>query len=413
MHGFYYLALIDIRSQAIIIAFTDLTYRKTYVDVDYLGLLAEFGISLQEIDSFQRQTDLQITPLGFDFPLVYYFIHSEGRMIVAVVDSPNKKIPSMLEKTIDIINQELQFSPILQNGSEGSKGNIPTAALRPPNNLPHESTFNIIAPNNSEEGASSSPLMQDGTELPLSNINLTESQIIRLLARNLAHQILPAFLVPEPVSEYNKDSLKLILSEYDIQNEFWEKIDGTWALEEFHEPIHTSSLDLQEALFCLWVKQCIYFRTKYEKWDIFAKTAKTPLYLDNGSPQYVELTKFFNSTKVIRVLQEIGDERSYMSLSQQLEMTSTRLNRYLTELLYRQIIRRKEFKPQMHVLSEDLIPLLSMQGFTNEDFVIMSKLEDRLNGERSMDDIALEINISPKKIKRLLDKYNIAMRIMN
>jgi len=54
-----------------------------------------------------------------------------------------------------------------------------------------------------------------------------------------------------------------------------------------------------------------------------------------------------------------------------------------------------------------------MQGFTNEDFSIMQKLEDHLNGERSLEDIALEINISPQKIKILLDKYNIAMQIMN
>ena len=94
------------------------------------------------------------------------------------------------------------------------------------------------------------------------------------------------------------------------------------------------------------------------------------------------------------------------------EITRTKLNKYLSELEQRSIIQRDEYKPVLEFIHEDLIPLLSLQGFETADFKLLTKLAQILDGSVSIRSAALNLHVDPAVIKKLLDKYESAVKIL-
>ena len=108
----------------------------------------------------------------------------------------------------------------------------------------------------------------------------------------------------------------------------------------------------------------------------------------------------------------IGEESTYENIQKQINLTKTKLNIFLTELINQQVIRRLPLIPKLEMFSEDLIPLLAMQGLNKNDFELLGKLEKIINGKNNLMEISLKLEISPDRIKSLLDKYSNAIRIM-
>ncbi|WP_457559671.1 hypothetical protein, partial [Candidatus Harpocratesius sp.] len=256
-------------------------------------------------------------------------------------------------------------------------------------------------------------------------INLKKFIFLRMIARNLAEYLLPSFLIPEKRFNYhNLDAnhlpetfnylIEICQNDYNISflNQIWEKLDGTWSILEFSEVYSISIDSLREIFFFLWKTNLIFLRMEYFPWDRFKTTIKAPLFLDEGSKENLLLINKFNSKKIIQIIKYIGDGCSYTNLVKNFDITKTKLNSYLSELLQRQIIQREDYKPELEVIPEDLIPLLSLQGFQKEDFKLLSDLAKILNGTRSIRSAALRLQIDPSRIKGLLDKYESAVKIL-
>ncbi|MHA1476316.1 MAG: hypothetical protein ACTSQ5_14155, partial [Promethearchaeota archaeon] len=69
--------------------------------------------------------------------------------------------------------------------------------------------------------------------------------------------------------------------------------------------------------------------------------------------------------------------------------------------------------PTINHISEDLIPLLTLQGFTKKDFELLEFLEENFRDEKDLGEVALKIQIDPKKIREIFKKVETAISVMN
>ncbi|MHA1672116.1 MAG: hypothetical protein ACTSYI_00685 [Promethearchaeota archaeon] len=320
---------------------------------------------------------------------------------------------------------------ISDNGDEGGiQDSITSTELSqnsPPSTELKKDLSEIPTPTDLElSGGSSktSPLEQAEIDSPKNGFG-QKYDFLCTLAKSISEYLLPNFLIPEKRIEISESSVEThsgTLSfirnwakekfELDFDKQIWQKVDGTWTIQEFAD-IHAIEIKhLREILFFLWKSEIIILRLPFQKWDIFRATIKAPLFLDEGSAENLMLIGKYNSSKIIQLLAFIGEGSSYLNLTSNFDMTKTKLSHYLSELLQRQIILRKEYKPVMVHIPEDLIPLLSMQGFTKSDFAILNQLARLLDGSRSLQSTALDLKIDPNHLKILLDKYEIAVKII-
>ncbi|MHA1520089.1 MAG: hypothetical protein ACTSRK_07885 [Promethearchaeota archaeon] len=460
MHGFLHIMLIGAKSGNIITSYDNFSLDNPYFDLDFMEILKEQGILLNDPDWLENTTEIQIQLENLKYPLVYHFAHNDSLILVVVGTSHAPQIIELLERLLEDL--ELDFIPKYTkppiflvseisdtlNGSGIQKNSQPqsTDSLQPPNEKPSKKSKKAIKPKKSKKSKNSknnnneiqpivsSTIDGDSTSFnPLENEDIgspNEDDVQKFdflfnLAQSMSEYLLPCFLIPEKRIEISEHLTEphvkamnfirdLVQEKYslDFDNQIWQKVDGTWTLREFAD-IHSIEIKhLREIMFFLWKSEIITLRLPYEKWDIFRATIKAPLFLDEGSTENLMLIGRYNSSKIIQLLAYIGEGCSYLNLVNNFDFTKTKLSLYLSELLQRQIILRKEYKPVMAHIPEDLIPLLTMQGFTKSDFAILIQLAHVLDGSKSLQSTALDLKIDPNHLKVLLDKYETAIKII-
>jgi len=375
MHGFFYFALFNALDGTLWIEFSDLKilpHFSTPSHVNYLQILLDKGISLQDLEISDHISDLQIESEHFATPLTFSFSKTPHFILMVVSESALTPIFPLLEKTAQDFDQEF--------------GNT------------HE------------------------TEFSPSEIR---SQSILIIGNNFSKFFLRHFLIPiklrRVLPQKGEDNEAVEMDQSDDlfltpdQQTLYEAIDDIWSIQDLME-MRSSQIatggEFLDILFSLWVQNWIDFRVKYSPWDEFHQIEAAEPYMIDGSPENLKLVQKYNTNKIIRLLQVIGLGRSYHSLTQEFELTQTKLDLFLMELLAEKVIVRQPLVVKIDHISEDLLPLLSMQGFNKEDFTILAQLEKILDGTQNLDDIALKLNLDPNRIRNLLSKLDNSLHIL-
>ena len=376
MHGFFYIALVNSENGKCLIDFKNLTFTKTIYDFDYNKILSDQGISYDDLNNSEEIINFKIELEDLGHSFVYTFVKVEKYYLMVVTDSVYSKLVPLLEKSIIEFDQEIDFK---------------------------------------EENQEKLPIEGETIENKITSI------AIENFSRNFSEYLFPDFLIPERRNDFekqeeeqeSKQELNEFLKNKGINEYIFEKIDGTWSIEEFSEEMKINLNEIHEEFFNMWVNDLIYFRFKYYDWDIFEQNENAKFYLEDGTPENLSLINKYNSAKIIKILQIIDSGISFTKLHEQNAITKIRLERYITELIYRKIIQKRKVIPTIHHISEDLIPLLTLQGFTKEDFGLLEYLEENFREEKDLGEVALKIQIDPKKIRALITKIEIAMSVMN
>ncbi len=376
MHGFFYIALFNSENGKCLIDFKDLTFTKTVYDFDYNMILSDQGISYDDLNNNEEIINFKIELEDLGHSFVYTFVKVQKYHLMVVTDSTYSKLTPLLEKSIIEFDQEI-----------GSKEEF--------------------SEENQIEGEISG---EEITSIAIENFS-----------RNFSEYLFPDFLIPERKNEIekqgeeseSKQSLMEFLKSKGINENIFEKIDGTWSIEEFSEEMKIDLDKIHEEFFNMWVNNLIYFRFKYYDWDIFEQTENAKIYLEDGTPENLLLINKYNSAKIIKILQIINSETTFKKLQDQDSITKIKLERYITELVYRKIIQKRKVLPTIKHISEDLIPLLTLQGFNKKDFKLLEKLEENFREEMDLGEVALKIQIDPKKIRDIFKKVETAISVMN
>jgi len=376
LHGFFYIALFNSENGKCLIEFKDLTFTKTIYDFDYNKILSDQGISYDDLNDSEEIINLKIELEDLGHIFVYSFIKVENYYLMVVTDSVYSKLNPLLEKAIIEFDQEIDFE---------------------------------------EENQDEIQIESDGIEDRITSL------AIENFSRNFSEYLFPDFLIPERKNEVEKEveeqELKQKLDEFlknkNINEEIFNKIDGTWSIEEFSEEMDIDLNEIHEVFFNMWVNNLIYFRFKYYDWDTLEQTDNAKIYLEDGTPENLSLINKYNSAKIIKILQIIDSGITFKKLHDQSTITKIRLEKYITELIYRDVIQKRKVIPTIKHISEDLIPLLSLQGFTKNDFQLLEYLEENFRDEKDLGEVALKIQIDPKKIRDIINKVETAISVMN
>ncbi|QEE15423.1 hypothetical protein DSAG12_01248 [Promethearchaeum syntrophicum] len=376
MHGFFYIALFDSDNGKCLIDFKDLTFTKTIYDFDYNKILSDQGISYDDLNNNEEIINLKIELEDLGHSFVYTFVKVEKYHLMVVTDSVYSKLNPLLEKAIIEFDQEIDFDE-----------------------------------ENQEENQIESEIIE----------NKITSLAIENFSRNFSEYLFPDFLIPERKNNIEKEGeeqeVKQDLNEYlkskNINQDLFNKIDGTWSIEEFSEEMEIDLNKIHEEFFNMWVNNLIYFRFKYYNWDTLEQTENAKFYLEDGTPENLSLINKYNSAKIIKILQIINSGITFKKLHDQSTITKLRLEKYITELIYRDVIQKRKVIPTIKHISEDLIPLLTLQGFTKNDFQLLEYLEENFRNEKDLGEVALKIQIDPKRIRDIISKVETAISVMN
>ena len=376
LHGFFYIALFNSENGKCLIDFKDLTFTKTIYDFDYNKILSDQGISYDDLNNNEEIINLKIELEDLGYIFVYTFVKVEKFYLMVVTDSVYSKLNPLLEKAIIEFDQEIDFK-------EENQGE---------NQIEGEAIEDKI------------------TSLAIENFS-----------RNFSEYLFPDFLIPERKNnveeEGEEQELEQELNEFlkskNINKEIFNKIDGTWSIEEFSDEMDINLNEIHEEFFNMWVNNLIYFRFKYYNLDTLEQTENAKIYLEDGTPENLSLINKYNSAKIIKILQIIDSGITFKKLHDQSTITKIRLEKYITELIYRGVIQKRKVIPTIKHISEDLIPLLTLQGFTKNDFQLLEYLEENFRGEKDLGEVALKIQIDPKKIRNIINKVETAISVMN
>ena len=85
-------------------------------------------------------------------------------------------------------------------------------------------------------------------------------------------------------------------------------------------------------------------------------------------------------------------------------ITDLKFMKYIYDLIDMELIEVIPVFPLIKNISEDMIPLLIIQGLSLEDLLLIEKLESLMDGTATILDAAYNVKISPEKIKSIVDK---------
>ncbi len=362
LHGFFYLTIININDGRSLLEIKDLTYNKESrkYNIKYLHFIKEEGITYHDMAILNEPSSIKVYNSAQNISLIYNFCKGRDYVFIVVSQHTNRQLFKNIEKSLLELDQE----SIIDEGN----------------------------PYNEEQ---------------------LKEKALKIITRNFMNYLLPSFLIPQ----MNSSKEKFINNNLDTEDEslkkIIEEIDGSWNLQEIYESNDFGIEKIQKFILKLWINDLIYFRFKFYKWDTFEWIKNVDKYFDGGSPENLLLVNKFNTNKIIRVLLLLGKNHTYKYLFDNIDLTKTKLNLFLTELIKSGLIQKKPLIPEFYHITEDMIPLLTLQGFKEEDFDIFEKLEEIYIENICLDEISLRISINPYIIKTLLDKYKIAKKIIN
>ncbi|MHA1730057.1 MAG: hypothetical protein ACTSWY_15215 [Promethearchaeota archaeon] len=256
----------------------------------------------------------------------------------------------------------------------------------------------------------------DEQEILTSECPLDSLPIIIEFCKIFSERIITDFLIPNLFIQTNNveeidDVIREIgkeLSEGSIKKEILLKIpgaiDGILDIEIITEKLNVSKLNIKRVFLFLWLNKLIYFRIPRYGWNIFERTHSSNQYLYDGSDEQKEMIKQYDGAKIISLLSRFDGKITLKEIRKKIKITDLKFMRYVYDLFDSKLIKIVPFYPVMEHATEEIIPILIIQGLTQEDLKFIEELESHFNGSKTITDVALRINRSPDKIKSILNK---------
>lgn len=186
--------------------------------------------------------------------------------------------------------------------------------------------------------------------------------------------------------------------------EFSNKIDGISNIKTISEKLKIPLKDFKKNLLFLWMNKEIKLEIPVYGWEIFERTHKANVYLLDGSDEQKNLIEKHGGGKIISLLSRFDGKSSLLELKRKINITDLKFTRFVFELLNENLIILCESYPKMTHIEEDVIPLLVIQGLSDDDITIIELLENLCDGTKTITEIGFDLDQSPEKIKTLLDK---------
>jgi len=108
-------------------------------------------------------------------------------------------------------------------------------------------------------------------------------------------------------------------------------------------------------------------------------------------------------TSRISLLSRFDGRCMLNDIRKKMNITEVKLMQYVYELLEFGLIKKIPCYPVIKPISEEKIPLLIIEGLSEDDLELIDKISPDLNGSTTLIDIALKSDISPNKIKVIFD----------
>lgn len=201
---------------------------------------------------------------------------------------------------------------------------------------------------------------------------------------------------------YNKNISKELGTEDFLS--IYETIDGFTDIESLLLKLKVPAEAFKQYLLLLWEKKIIYFRIPRYDWDLFERTHRSNQFLYDGSEEQKSMIEKYDGGKIISLLSRIDGKSNLKSIRKKMVITDLKFMKFIYDLIDMELIEVIPVFPLIKNISEDMIPLLIIQGLTPEDLSLIEKLESLMDGTATILDVAYNVKISPEKIKNIVDK---------
>mgnify|MGYP006282318293 CR=1 FL=1 len=184
----------------------------------------------------------------------------------------------------------------------------------------------------------------------------------------------------------------------------FQKLDGLTSISAIAESLGLSLNTLKIILLYLDVQGAVDFRGPFYLWTVFERTHKANPYLFDGSDEQMSLINKFGGGKIISLLSRFDGRTTLKEIQKRMELKKLKLIKFVHALLKRNLIEPKGFYPKVEPINEEAVTILAMQGLEQKDIDLLNKISCKFDGTNELAETALDMNVSPNKIKLILDK---------
>ena len=184
----------------------------------------------------------------------------------------------------------------------------------------------------------------------------------------------------------------------------YEMIDGFTDIESLSFKLKVPADAFKQYLLLLWEKKMIYFRIPRYGWDFFERTHRSNQFLYDGSEEQKGMIEKYDGGKIISLLSRIDGKSDLKSIRKKMVINDLKFMKFIYDLIDMELIEAIPVFPLIKNITEDMIPLLIIQGFLAEDLSLIEKLESLMDGTTTILDVAFNVKLSPEKIKNIVDK---------
>jgi hypothetical protein len=184
----------------------------------------------------------------------------------------------------------------------------------------------------------------------------------------------------------------------------YEMIDGFTDIESLSLKLKVPTNVFKQYLLLLWEKKIIYFRIPRYDWDLFERTHRSNQFLYDGSEEQKNMIEKYSGGKIISLLSRFDGKTSLKNIRKKMVISDLKFMKYVYDLIDMELIEVIPVYPIIKTISEDMIPLLIIQGLSPDDLELIEKLESLMDGTATILDVAYNVKISPEKIKNIVDK---------
>ena len=105
LHGFAYLIFLFHNSTQNRLEFRNLTHYSPGLNLNYISILQNQGITVEEIMNTLESSDIKIQLENSKYPLFYNFIRGESGVLLAVSRNHHSQVIRILQRIIDDFDQ--------------------------------------------------------------------------------------------------------------------------------------------------------------------------------------------------------------------------------------------------------------------------------------------------------------------
>jgi hypothetical protein len=183
-----------------------------------------------------------------------------------------------------------------------------------------------------------------------------------------------------------------------------ERFSGLANVETLISKYQLDPFEFKQFLLFLWLAKLISFRIPKYDWDIFERTHKSNPFLYDGSEEQKVLIEKYEGGKIVSLLSRFDGRCSLKEIRKKMNISDLKMMEYVYDLLDMDLISKIPCYPKLKQIPEEKIPLLIIEGLTQDDLDLLETLKPNLQGDITLIELALKTDIAPSKMKVIFDK---------